>query len=126
VKDIIDKLKLSHAKFEDPHFGPTETDEYGVIAFYGNNGKPDPAGSKYPAPESLTWERPRYDDVTFETDGSVSKKMYNSDGQEEEGWENQQDDDDYGFSTIHEDVWCKHGQLFLDGSSSSDVIQVLN
>lgn len=29
VKKIIDKLKVSHAKFEDPNFGPTAEDEFG-------------------------------------------------------------------------------------------------
>jgi hypothetical protein len=64
VKEIITKLKISHTKFEDPDFGPTESDEYGAISLYGN-APPNPAGSKYPSPESLKWERPQYDDGKF-------------------------------------------------------------
>ena len=61
IRVIVDKLKASHEKFEDPDFGPREKDESGAISFYGD-GPPDPAGSKYPAPSTLKWERPRYRD----------------------------------------------------------------
>eukprot|EP01033_Poteriospumella_lacustris_P005213 gene5213-3723_t len=57
VKEIIDKLKTTHSKFEDPDFGPTADDEYGAVSLYG--GK----------------------------------------------------------------VFCENGRLFIDGSSSGDVIQ---
>ena len=59
-------MKLSHAKFEDVDFGPTENDEFGAVSFYGSsNSLPDPAGSKYPLPSSLKWERPLYADDKF-------------------------------------------------------------
>jgi hypothetical protein len=57
-------LKISHEKFEDVDFGPTEKDEFGAVSFYGT-ALPAPAGSKYPAPETLRWERPLYDDSKF-------------------------------------------------------------
>ena len=41
--DIIDKLKISHEKFEDPDFGPSAADEFGAISLYGS-GTPNPAG----------------------------------------------------------------------------------
>ena len=37
------------------------------------------------------------------------------------------EDDDFGdFKCKEEDdgVWCQHGKLFIDGSSSGDVVQV--
>ena len=64
VKEIINKLKASHEKFEDLDFGPNDKDMYGALSFYGSK-LPAPAGSKYPAPETLRWERPQYDDSKF-------------------------------------------------------------
>ena len=61
VKSIIDKLKATSQKFEDPDFGPTENDPRGAISFYGT-AMPAPAGSKYPKPEDLRWARQQYDD----------------------------------------------------------------
>ena len=43
--EIIDKLKISHEKFEDPDFGPSSTDEFGAISLYGS-GTPNPAGKR--------------------------------------------------------------------------------
>jgi hypothetical protein len=136
---VIDKLKQSHTKFEDPDFGPTEKDEYGAISFYGN-GKPDPAGSKYPSPDTLKWERPRYDDKIFEEgsgkkegeegaggeNGEAEEKGEEKAEEEEDDEDDEEEDDDYGFGFGggEDDIWCKHGRLFLDGSSSGDVIQV--
>jgi hypothetical protein len=60
VREIIQGLKASHSKFTDPDFGPTESDPLGALCFYGNE-PPAPAGtSKYPAPDSMKWERPQY------------------------------------------------------------------
>jgi hypothetical protein len=65
VKEIVDNLKHSQTKFEDPDFGPNEKDEYGAASLYGS-AVPDPAaGSKYPAPNTLKWQRPSYDSETF-------------------------------------------------------------
>ena len=61
VTSIIKKLKTTHEKFVDVDFGPTEDDEFGAVSFYGNVS-PEPAGSKYPKPEQLRWERPLYED----------------------------------------------------------------
>ena len=67
VKAIITKLKTSHSKFEDPDFGPSDEDEYGAVSFYGPAAAvPDPAGSKYPPPCALKWERPIYADDKFD------------------------------------------------------------
>lgn len=93
VKEIITKLKISHTKFEDPDFGPNDTDEYGAISLYGN-GPPNPAGSKYPAPESLKWERPQYDDGKF-SGGQTNEKEEEQDVDEEE--ENEEEDEFGGF-----------------------------
>jgi hypothetical protein len=61
VKEIVQGLKASHAKFMDPDFGPTENDPLGAIALYGSGGSPAPAGTnKYPSPDSLRWDRPQY------------------------------------------------------------------
>ena len=67
VKEIVNKLKISHTKFEDPDFGPSEKDEFGAISLYGAT-PPDPAGSKYPSPDTLLWQRPQYDDDKFSSD----------------------------------------------------------
>ena len=45
LSEIIDKLKISHEKFEDPDFGPSSTDEFGAISLYGS-GTPNPAGKR--------------------------------------------------------------------------------
>eukprot|EP00600_Ochromonadales_sp_CCMP1393_P002969 CAMPEP_0174981986 /NCGR_PEP_ID=MMETSP0004_2-20121128/16212_1 /TAXON_ID=420556 /ORGANISM="Ochromonas sp., Strain CCMP1393" /LENGTH=175 /DNA_ID=CAMNT_0016233827 /DNA_START=187 /DNA_END=711 /DNA_ORIENTATION=- len=99
VKEIVDKLKTTH-----------ET--------------PAPAGSKYPAPDTLKWERPMYDDSKFSEGGGEEK---GGDAEEEEG-EGEEDEyeDEFGFGGGDEDendIWCKHGKLFLDGTASGDVIQ---
>jgi Calpain family cysteine protease len=43
----------------------------------------------------------------------------------EEEEEDEDFDDDFGpaAASSEDDVWCMHGKLFLDGSSSGDVIQ---
>ena len=61
VKAIVDELKASSRKFEDPDFGPTIKDPLGAISLYGSC-IPSPAGSKYPKPEDLRWDRPQYDE----------------------------------------------------------------
>lgn len=91
VKNIINKLKISHTKFEDPDFGPNEKDEYGAISLYGN-GPPNPAGSKYPAPDSLKWERPQYDDGTFGAGGPGDDE----DDEDQESEEENDFEDDFG------------------------------
>lgn len=91
VKEIVNKLKMSHAKFEDPDFGPLESDEFGAKSLYGA-APPDPAGSKYPSPESLMWQRPQYDDNNFS-----NGKAGEAEADEEEEEEEEDDDDEYGF-----------------------------
>ena len=114
VKAIIDDLKASSKKFEDPDFGPTEKDGLGAISLYGS-AMPAPAGSKYPKPEDLRWDRPHYENKDmFEASGETKKKEDGEDGEEEE---EEEDDDDEGG------VWCKHGALFQGGSGANDVIQ---
>lgn len=89
VKEILTDLKASHSKFIDPDFGPNDEDEYGAKSLYGNSGKPDPAGSKYPAPETLSWERPQYADGGLGGNG-------NGENEDEED-EDEDDDDDLGY-----------------------------
>lgn len=110
LKEVIDQLKAKHTKFEDTDFGPTEKDEFGAISFYGS-GKPDPAGSKYPAPESLRWERPQYADNKFgdskpsrkPTDGEeTASEAEDEDDLEDE--EEEDDEDDLGLSFTSNDV----------------------
>jgi hypothetical protein len=114
VRSIVNALKTSHKKFEDPDFGPTDKDPFGATSLYGT-APPAPAGtSKYPAPETLKWERPQYSDDQVD--------------EEEEGEEEDEDDDfgDFGGGGDRgggDEVWCMHGELFIDGSSSGDVIQ---
>ena len=110
VKTIVDTLKASSQKFEDPDFGPTEKDPRGAVSFYGT-AMPAPAGSKYPKPEDLRWDRPHYDDKGMFAEGKEKKE--GEDGEEDE----EEEEDEEGG------VWCKHGGLFLEGSSSGDVIQ---
>lgn len=104
VKEIVNKLKSTHEKFEDPDFGPNEKDEFGALSFYGSS-LPAPAGSKYPAPETLRWERPIYDDSKFSY-GAVA----NEDEPEEEAEEVENDyDDEFGFSGgDDQDSVCNH------------------
>jgi hypothetical protein len=112
-------------------------------SFYGS-AMPVPAGSKYPNPETLRWQRPLYDDP---------QPAGAEDGKEEGEEEEEEFDDEFGPSSsgggseaevcicmpclhvpitfllgiiihVHEQIWCNHGQLFIDGSSSGDVIQV--
>lgn len=64
MKLIVEKLKISHEKFFDPDFGPNDSDPFGAKSLYGL-APPAPAGSKYPTPESLKWDRPMYDDSKF-------------------------------------------------------------
>jgi hypothetical protein len=97
VKEIINKLKASHEKFEDADFGPSEKDTFGALSFYGS-ALPQPAGSKYPAPETLRWERPLYDDSKF-SDGAAGVE---DNGEEEE--EEEDDDDEFGYSGASEDA----------------------
>lgn len=88
VKDIVNKLKTTHEKFEDVDFGASDKDEFGALSFYGP-AAPAPAGSKYPAPESLKWERPLYDDGKF----TEAKEDNESDEEQDEDA-----DDEFGFS----------------------------
>eukprot|EP01032_Pedospumella_encystans_P037559 gene37559-42542_t len=83
VKEIINKLKSTHEKFEDLDFGPNEKDEFGAVSFYGS-ALPAPAGSKYPAPETLKWERPLYDDNKFSEPGTAKKDDEDADEESEE------------------------------------------
>jgi len=113
VRAIVNALKTSHKKFEDPDFGPSDKDQFGALSLYGA-APPAPAGtSKYPAPETLKWERPQYSDDQV--------------GEEDEEGDEDEDDEfgDFGGGDRDggEEVWCMHGELFIDGSSSGDVIQ---
>ncbi len=124
VKGYVEKLKSSHTKFIDEDFGPDGGDKYGAKSLYGT-AMPAPAGSKYPRPDDLRWDRPVYDDNYF------TSETAEADGEEgDEGAEDDIDEfeDDFGGASSFEDagedeVWCKHGSLFLDGTSSGDVIQ---
>ena len=92
VKSIIDKLKATHEKFVDEDFGPNDDDEYGTVSLYGSKD-PSAAGAKYPAPDSLKWERPQYDD----------DKFAHTEAEEDEAEEDEEEDDDeYGFSSKSE------------------------
>lgn len=77
VSSILKKLKSTHEKFVDSDFGPSEKDEFGAISFYGN-GPPEPAGSKYPKPEQLRWERPLYRDQ-LDTEKDVAEAQEEED-----------------------------------------------
>ena len=101
VKSIIDKLKASHEKFVDEDFGPTSTDEFGANSFYGSQ-LPAPAGSKYPKPEDLKWERPQYDDSHF-TSTDLKKKGEEDDEEEAEGGDDNDEEDEYGPKSKVED-----------------------
>jgi len=127
VKSILTKLKSSGEKFTDEDFGPTEEDEFGGKSLYGAKS-PDPAGhSKYPSPESLSWIRPQYADDTFDSkDGGAGEDSgQGEDGGEEDDMDDDMDDfEDYGGALYDEsESFCTEGRLFVDGSSSGDVIQ---
>ena len=125
VKVYVEKLKSSHTKFLDEDFGPEE----GGISTGPNPCMARPClplqEAKYPRPEDLRWDRPVYDDNYFSSE--------TGEGGEEEGNESVEDEVDEfeddligvsSFDNICEDeVWCKHGSLFVDGTSSGDVIQ---
>ena len=117
VKAIIDKVKSSGQKFVDPDFGPTPDDELGAKSLYGLE-PPTPAGAKYPDPASLKWVRPLYDDKNFHPPSAAPKKEGGGEEEEEEEVEEEEADGAEG-----EDIWCKHGSLFLGGTSSNDVVQ---
>lgn len=104
VKEIVDGLKVSHGKFEDPDFGPNEKDEFGAKSLYGGM-QPEPAGSKYPAPETLRWERPQYNDDKFASD--------------EEGGDDDEDDDEDGDEEDEEE-----DEFSFGGGRSSNQMEV--
>jgi Ca2+-binding EF-hand superfamily protein len=112
IKAIVEKLKSSGEKFVDTDFGPTDSDEFGASSLYGSS-KPAPAGSKYPSPESLRWTRPQYYDTNF------------SHSEDKEELEEEEDEfaDNFGAEDDEDKCFAKHGSLFLDGSSSGDVVQ---
>ena len=124
VKAIIDKLKVSHQKFEDPDFGPTEDDELGAKSLYGN-ATPAPSGSKYPPPDSLRWDRPHYDDDKFgllETKAAASKAEGEEGEDEEEGGDYDDefgggggdgDDDDNQVGIFLDDAVLAHFRFFV-------------
>ena len=95
VKNIVTKLKASHSKFEDSDFGPNENDEYGAKSFYGDSSSlPDPAGSKYPPPQALRWERPIYANDKFDSNGGSDEKK-NDEGEGDN--DDNDDDDEFGI-----------------------------
>ncbi len=98
IRVIVDKLKVSHEKFEDPDFGPREKDEFGAVSFYGD-GPPDPAGSKYPSPSTLKWERPRYRDEAAGGDGETDGDAEAAVGEAGEAAEAAGGDEDDEFAT---------------------------
>ena len=106
VKEIVNKLKASHEKFEDPDFGPTEKDEYGALSFYASLTLPNPAGSKYPPPNTMRWERPQYDDNKFGASGAAATEGKKEEGEEEEGGaeEEEGEDDEFGYTEEESDV----------------------
>ena len=152
MKSIVTKLKASHSKFEDVDFGPNENDEYGAKSSYGeSNSLPDPAGSKYPAPQTLKWERPIYADDKFDSNAEKGGSNENKKDNEEEEEEEEEDEDEFGIHssanseidvsvptysghfhlhiiiyTSYFKVWCQSGHLFIDDSSSGDVLQVVS
>lgn len=115
VKAIVEKLKSSGEKFIDTDFGPSESDEFGAASLYGS-AKPSPAGSKYPSPESLRWTRPQYYDTNFSH--TEDKEENEDDDEEEDEFSN-----NFGSEDGENKCFAKHGSLFLDGSSSGDVVQ---
>ena len=85
VKGYVEKLKSSHTKFIDEDFGPEEGDEHGAKSLYGT-AMPAPAGSKYPRPEDLRWDRPIYDDNYFSSGMGEGSGEEDSEG--ERHWTN--------------------------------------
>ena len=133
VKDYVDKLKSSHTKFEDVDFGPQEADKLGAESLYGPT-IPAPAGSKYPRPEDLKWDRPLYDDNYFSSAAAGENEDDAQGGGDEKGEEDEGGEydefDDFGddafgpsFEEDGNEIWCRHGSLFVDDTSSNDVIQ---
>eukprot|EP01038_Epipyxis_sp_PR26KG_P009214 gene9214-12425_t len=115
VAAIIKELKASHEKWKDPDFGPSTDDEFGAKSFYGN-ALPDPAGSKYPKPETLKWERPQYADEHTKALDIKEESAVEEDEDDEFGYTANEDEED-------NEIWCREGALFVGGSSSGDVIQ---
>lgn len=119
---IIQHCKANHCQFQDPDFGPSDEDEYGARALYGNPpvAPGSAGGSKYPPPESLRWDRPQY--LTDELDS-----QHDTQSEEDATAEDNELEDFYDDATVSDEgaanVWCTEGQLFVDGSSSGDVIQ---
>ena len=120
VKKIVKKLKETHEKFTDTDFGPTEADPDGAISFYGippkkGDGKPEPAGTKYPDPGTLMWERPRYEDTQFTgavngTDEAKDHKDENNEDADDDDDDDENedyDDDDEQFSGMDEDAMVR-------------------
>lgn len=107
VREIIQKHKTNHTKFTDPDFGPTADDPLGAKSLYGNEPPTAAGTNKYPSPEAIRWDRPQY----------TSKIVADESDQEEE-------EDEFAESSDKTDeVWCMDGELFIDGSSSGDVVQ---
>ena len=128
VKSIVDDLKTSHNKFIDKDFGPLTVDDNAEMSLY--YGKiPAPSGSKYPRPEDLRWDRPIYEDNHFaeedentDSEGNGESKSVDEsvdDGLEDEDWNEKA----LKMTDTADEVWCKHGSLFIDGAASGDVIQ---
>jgi hypothetical protein len=67
VKSILEYCKDNYVKFFDADFGPNDEDEYGAKSLYGNPPvlPGSVGGSKYPKPDSLRWDRPRYATTEF-------------------------------------------------------------
>lgn len=130
IKEYVDKLKSTHSKFEDGDFGPKEVDKLGASSLYGTT-IPAPAGSKYPRPEDLRWDRPLYDDNYFSSAAAGENGGQEADADEGDGeggdefGDDEFGDDEFGPSIEEDgdDIWCKHGSLFVDDTSSNDVIQ---
>ena len=149
---LVDRCRKNCTPFEDPDFGPTEEDEYGSCALYGTPPVlPPPSGGKrYPDPDRLRWERPKYkfnkikssnnqDDkdsstiATEETKGSRfledndDEENYNEEDNDNNNNDDDDDDDEFGDDEWgNEDLnegWCDAAELFIDGASSGDVIQ---
>jgi hypothetical protein len=125
VNEIVAELKKKQAKFEDPDFGPTKNDEFGALALYGSVTPPSEGYGSQPPPETLRWDRPLYDDGRLDEEGEGGDDASEGTGAEQEG----EDEFDMDFALNFDespdpnDVWCQHGALFIDGSSSQDVIQ---
>ena len=124
VRALVDVCIKEAKKFEDKDFGPQDDDEYGAKSLYGDPPKkPGTAGSsKYPDPQKLRWARPEY---RREVPGGSQTAL---DGDDEVN--SSEDEDMAGFGSDDDNntgavdaSWCKNGALFLDGTSSGDVVQ---